>query len=392
MKLKEWLVYLLIFLLPTQLGKHFFLPFSYISGVRIDYLAPTLYLTDCIIFLLFFFTIKDFKIKISKKILFIILLVIFNIVFSLSPWISLYKWIKILEVIGLFFILKIKLQPKNILIVLLSSSVLQLLLVIYQISQQHALQGIAYLFGERYFTISTPGIAKVTLQGLEILRGYGIFSHPNSLAGFFLVLYTYILFEKKFNKTLVLKYSFLGISTLLILLSFSKVAIITFLLVTGFFVTKNISCKFCAIGRMLILLVLSLLFITAQGDVDSLQKRLYLTQNAIQTILQYPFFGTGLGSYLQAQTQFSIPYSYLFFQPVHNIFLLLLAETGVILFGIIMYYLSIVIRYVYKNPPAMALIFAILFTGFFDHYWLTLQQNLLLMPVVFGLLKNQKWS
>ena len=45
-------MFLFLFLLPTQLGKHFFLPFSYILGVRVDYLAPTVYLTDIIILLL----------------------------------------------------------------------------------------------------------------------------------------------------------------------------------------------------------------------------------------------------------------------------------------------------------------------------------------------------
>jgi len=39
----------LIFFLPTQLGTFFFIPESYISGIRIDYLAPTVYFTDLII-------------------------------------------------------------------------------------------------------------------------------------------------------------------------------------------------------------------------------------------------------------------------------------------------------------------------------------------------------
>ena len=45
------LFFLFLLFLPTQLGKHFFLDFSYLSGVRVDYLAPTIYLTDTIIFL-----------------------------------------------------------------------------------------------------------------------------------------------------------------------------------------------------------------------------------------------------------------------------------------------------------------------------------------------------
>lgn len=392
MKLKENLIYLLLFLLPTQLGKHFFLPFSYVSGVRIDYLTPTIYLTDCIILLLTILSIKTFKIQFNKKIFIIFLLIIANIIFSLSPWISFYKWIKLAEVVTLFFLLKPKLNIKYVLLAFIGGALLQLILVLFQITQQHTMQGFAYFLGERYFSISTPGIAKTSLQGTEILRGYGSFSHPNSLAGFFLLLYTYILFEKKYNKHIYLKYTFIAISSVLILLSFSKIVIITFLILTAYFASKYIACKFCAVGRIIVLSVLSLLFISAQGDPESFQKRLYLIQNSIQTILQYLITGTGLGAYLAAQTQFPIPYSYLFFQPVHNIFLLFLAETGVIITGIFIYILFRVIKPFIKNEVVLILLLVIFITGFFDHYWLTLQQNMLVIPVVFGLLKKQKWS
>lgn len=392
MKLKENLIYLLLFLLPTQFGKHFFPPFSYVSGIRIDYLSPTIYLTDCIILLLIILSLKTFHIQFSKKLFFIFLLIFVNIIFSLSPWISFYKWIKLAEVFILFFLLKPKLNIKYILLAFTGGALLQFILVIFQITQQHTMQGFAYFLGERYFSISTPGIAKTTLQGVEILRGYGSFSHPNSLAGFFLLLYTYVLFEKKFNKHIYIKYFFIALSTLLILLSFSKIVIVTFLLVTAYFTSKYISCKFCAWGRIIVLSVLSLLFISAQGDPESIQKRIYLLQNSFQTIIQYPLFGTGLGAYLVAQSQFPIPYSYLFFQPVHNVLLLFLAETGVILTGILVYILSKLIKPFLKNELGLILLLVIFITGFFDHYWLTLQQNILLIPVVFCLLKKQKWS
>ncbi len=53
-----FILFLFFLLLPTQLGKHFFFPVSFIAGVRIDYLAPTLYTTDILFFLLFFFFSK----------------------------------------------------------------------------------------------------------------------------------------------------------------------------------------------------------------------------------------------------------------------------------------------------------------------------------------------
>ncbi|HRN70889.1 MAG TPA: O-antigen ligase family protein [Candidatus Woesebacteria bacterium] len=392
MKFKEVLVYLFLFLLPTQLGKHFFLPFSYISGVRIDYLAPTIYLTDGIIFVLIILSFKQFKFSFSTKMLILLGLTCINIAFSLSPWISLYKWIKIAEVTSLFYIFKTKLNTKYILLSLTAGAAIQFFLVIYQITQQHSLQGIAYVFGERYFSISTAGIAKVTIQGIELLRGYGTFSHPNSMGGFFVLLYAYMLFEKNFSKYIILKYIFIALSSFLILLSFSKNAILSFLIISIYYASKYISCRFCAFVRIFGILLISFLFLSAQGDSESFQKRLYLLQNAIQTIMQYPITGTGLGSYLLAQVQFPIPYSYLFFQPVHNIFLLLIAEIGVIFFGYIIYIVFPSFKRILKKEIMVVLILLITFTGFFDHYWLTLQQNMLLVPVVFGLLKHQKWG
>src|SRR3989344_9415701 len=47
--------YLLILFLPTQLGRHFWPNFSFVSGIRIDYLSPTLYATDIFILLIFVF-------------------------------------------------------------------------------------------------------------------------------------------------------------------------------------------------------------------------------------------------------------------------------------------------------------------------------------------------
>jgi hypothetical protein len=42
----------LLLLLPTQLGLHFWPQWASVFGMRVDYLSPTIYLTDIIIFLL----------------------------------------------------------------------------------------------------------------------------------------------------------------------------------------------------------------------------------------------------------------------------------------------------------------------------------------------------
>src|ERR1035437_10261792 len=51
--------YLLVLFLPTQLGKHFWPNFSYVYGIRIDYLSPTLYFTDLLVIGLILFWVLE---------------------------------------------------------------------------------------------------------------------------------------------------------------------------------------------------------------------------------------------------------------------------------------------------------------------------------------------
>lgn len=393
-RLQTWLTYLFIFLLPIQVGTFFFIPQSYISGIRIDYLAPSLYLTDIIaLFLIFTMTWKRFPIKsafTNKWVSVGFLLVFINILFALESSIAIYKYVKLVELICIYLFLKqIKLNPKILLTTLFFSTSIQLLLVALQLTTHGSLQGIWYFLGERSFSLATPGLAKITMNGVEMIRGYGTFSHPNSLAGFYLLLYGFVLFYRPFQKFLLLRKGFLTIATLLILLSFSKIAILG-LLIVSFYSTlqKRSDCLLCKISQMIIPITLGAIFLSGVGDPESIEKRIWLASSSFQIIREHLLGGVGLGNYLIAQSTFSIPYPYFFLQPVHNIFLLAVAELGIPLFILIMYLLKSTIQTIWKSPAGKAVIIIVVLTGLFDHYWLTLQQNMLLVPVVFGLLTN----
>ncbi len=70
-----------------------------------------------------------------------------------------------------------------------------------------------------------------------------------------------------------------------------------------------------------------------------------------------------------------IPAATRWLQPVHNIYLLILSETGI--FGVLGFaYLLLKSK---KNLP----LFILLFLGLFDHYPLTLQTGLLLWLLIF---------
>lgn len=392
MSLNKFLLLLFLFLLPTQLGKHFFFDFSYLSGIRVDYLAPTVYLIDIIFLFLLIINIKIIKPLFKNKKLFMFIFFIFlNLLFAQNKLLATYYYLRLIEFVLIFFIYKkSKLSTKEILVPLVFSSFIQLLLALGQFISKHSIQGLFYFFGERYFNLTTPDIAKASLSGIEFLRPYGSFSHPNSLAGFYLLLYFFVLINKKFNKLTLLKNIFLFISSILVFLSFSKIAIVSFLILnTAYWIpawpagrlnTKT-KCILCLVAKLFIFLVVSIVFLTAQTDPLTIEKRVFLLQNSFLIIRQNIFFGVGAGNYLLAQNELIQQYLDIINQPVHNIFILFFSQWGIISFGLF----SLTINWLKEVFKKNYLLFLVIFiTGFFDHYWLTLNQNFLLLAVVAG--------
>src|SRR5438045_3032019 len=59
---------LFLFFLPTQFGKHFWPTYTIVSGLRIDYLSPTIYASDIILlaFLVFYLFLVPFRLLLSS--------------------------------------------------------------------------------------------------------------------------------------------------------------------------------------------------------------------------------------------------------------------------------------------------------------------------------------
>ena len=106
--------FLLIWLLliPTQLGRHFWLRESSVIGIRIDYLSIIFYLTD-LLWLLWIVRNKEIKKSLNSKnlnfnnLIFIIFIGI-NIILATAKWVALYRWLRIGQ-----WCLTIKLLNKN---------------------------------------------------------------------------------------------------------------------------------------------------------------------------------------------------------------------------------------------------------------------------------------
>ncbi len=382
------LFFIFLALLPTQFGKHFFLPFSYLSGVRVDYLSPTLYLIDIIILILVLLNIKTVMGFFKRPVFFyLIILLGFNIALAKNPFLALYGSARIFELLAVFALGKpilSKLSPLLILWAFTLTGIMELGLSIAQFIFKQSLQGPFYYLGERLFSLGTPGIAKIAVNGLEFLRPYGTFSHPNSMAGFYLLVYFFVLINKRFDRHVFFKYFSLLVFACLIFISFSKTAILSFLFlnIVYVFLNRNL-CKICMVSRIIVLGILSVVFLFPVGDPMTIAKRLELMANSLTIMIANPLTGTGLTNYLLAQSQFVSRFPLFFNQPVHNILLFFLSETG-LMGGFILFRLGMFLKdNLSKNQ--WLLTGAVLMTGMVDHYWLTLIQNFLLMGVVLSL-------
>lgn len=388
--ISQALLYALIFLLPIQLGKHFFPDYTFISGVRIDYLSPTIYLTDLISLVLIALNIdivnKSFA---NKKFLFLLIGIVFHISISMAWQVALYKWVKIISFVSLFYIFRsAQLNYKTAIKLIIVSSLAQLILSVTQFATGHSVQGLWYWLGERYYRSGNPDLAVASIGIKQFIRPYATFSHPNSLAGFYVLMYFFTLLFSPFRKYGILKVILLLVTSMLIFISFSKTAILTYAALNIMYLLKNrksIDCALCFATRIVTILVIAGIVLSATGDSASAEKRLGLIDNAMSIVVTHPLTGVGLGNYLFAEYAFPNKYSYFFLQPVHNIFLLLFAETGIILGGFLVYQIYKTLKPHIKTDIIFYMILTIMITGLLDHYWLTLQQNMLLMPVVFGL-------
>lgn len=395
-RLRLIILFLFFAFLPTQLGTFFFVPYTFLSGIRIDYLAPALYFTDILALLLILLHLPSLLIlRRQRRLWWIGLIVLASAIMSLNISVGGYRLLKALEALFVGVVVfqyartNMALLTRIAVPAFLAGAIFELVLVVLQLIQKGSIQGVFYWFGERAMTLSTPDVARASLAGKLFLRPYGTFSHPNSLAGFYLLVYVFFLTWPQAKRYIRMRGALLAICMLLILFSFSKTAIITFatlnLLIFMNVLIKG-KCKICGISRVLTLVVLAWIFSSSQGDPLSIEKRLWLVDSAFQIISSNALLGVGPGNYLIAQHEFPIPYATFFLQPVHNIVVLFIAELGVVGGGAIIALLYKPFVWLVQQRMFRYCFAVVLITGMMDHHWLTLQQNILLVPAVFGII------
>lgn len=426
---------LLLILLPVQAGKHFWPDWSFVHGIRVDYLSPTLFLTDVfalLVFALWFLkNPKGLKIIGKNKVVSISLFV-FLLVSSLlaaRPQPAFYKLLKLIELglFGLYVSQNIVSRRRFILAVVFLSLGMtwSCLLALVQFWFQSSLSSVYFSFplvysflqllGERTFDIATPGIAKARWGSQLVFRPYATFPHPNVLAGSIILVSLLVLtnlpllIKGKKRQTWLYYLLPMGLFLITLLITFSRSAWMICFLTTGYWFlikrgeeTKRFFKKRRRFG--LFLAVLGLLvahsvwrvvfpWLQALKTDDSLSvfRRIELAKAALRMVWASPVWGIGLGNFIPRLFDFSFNREVVYWlQPVHNIFLLIAAETGLIGLGVFLWFLIKTIKRLLgqqgtiSDSLLMSLVAALLL-GFFDHYFFTLQSAQLLFVFLLGL-------
>lgn len=384
-KIEHTLLFLILLFLPTQLGRHFWPHFSYIYSLKIDYLSPTLYFWDILVVLLIILWLVQ-KPKINKFGVNLVLFFLFSQMLSLLKSLNVGAGLVRLEqftVSALFGIYLASQQWDKLKDKLFWPFVLGIIGE-GALAAAQFLKGATigfWVLGERSFTISTPAVAKFDFYGRQFLRPYGTFPHPNVLAAYLLITTLILHTIKKPASKFWFSYI---VASVIIFLTVSR----TVILAGVTFLSFNLRGRWLIATFVLLIILMPVLFTRYLSLVNfdnlTLLRREQLAEDAVKVFLSSPFLGIGINNFIPYTSSEIITGPSRFLQPVHNIYLLSLAETGLI--GILGF-ICLVVYPIWKTPNKNLFFIwiIILFLGIFDHFFLTLPQGYRLLFLVWGI-------
>ena len=408
------IVFLLVFFIPTQLAYHVWPEWSFLYGIRIDYLSIKIYLTDLLIYSLFILyflrtVINRKKCSIKNvnpyKILWFFIAVLFifvNISLSINWQNTFFKWIRIFQLIFVFLYLKNEKYmdvKKYIYLPLTYSAIFFVAIGLAQFVRQSTVGGVFYYLGERTFNSQTPGIALVSFMGNMKMRAYSTFPHPNVFAGYLVAVFFLVKWYLENTKVIgVIRNTILATIVLGVFITFSKSAV--FALIVVYIINKiNINTdnlRKWGMGLLASSLIFTGLFtifgskFIYVGTYENVYLRLLhtkvLNESSYNNIVQ----GVGLNNFVYLGTDLLLKEGVWWPQPIHNIYLLIFLELGVV--GLLAFIFLMYKCIENKRKHTIMAILVVVLTGVLDHYWLTLWQTMLMLTFVISLsLRNEKY-
>jgi O-antigen ligase len=425
-KVLEWGIYVIIFCLPWQTRlilkagelNNGFWEYGTLSLYGIDILITIFVLLGLEYFAKFVFEKTDFKKSYWIFSLPVFCLWIWIVSFSgVDKLFALYWSVRFFLLLSLGLVVSItKPKLKNVALAFLATGIIQAGLAIWQfVSQQVANCKWLGMAGQQGMDL---GASVIEIADERWLRAYGSFSHPNILAGFLVIVIlmtTYLATNYK-NPCKIKRYYFnpgwfnffIPILFIALTLTFCRsafIALVIALIVLGIFIwVKNRQelhdFKKTGLVLMTCVIVFGIIFSSFANQRFSLEARLEkksIDQRQDQLVVsaeliqQKPIVGYGVGNFTSAWQKLNSSLASWDYQPVHNFWLLVLTELGLVglgllllvLFGKVFQKRKIINR---QQIFKLVLLIAILILSLFDHYLWSFNAGLILWWLIWGLL------
>ena len=434
-KIIEYGLYLLAFLLPIQTrliikaGFNEYQTYS-LYGVDILLILVLLLFAICVVYSWIAGQIRNDKnelVPYGNRIIWwfiggFVLISAISFLFASDKLLAIYKFGWLILGVGLFWLItRVNYNKLKLIYAMLVGIFLQAVLGIWQFLTQSSFAnkwlGLAAHDPAQLGTSVVEFIAKDGI-GERWLRAYGGLDHPNILGGVLaagILLIVFLFLDNK-NSELKIKYkkaifySLFFIFITALFFTFSRGAWLAVLagglfMLISFVIKRDLkSQKEMLIAILLSSILIGVLFfqynelvITRLGDNSRLEiksriERVASYNEALQIIKKYPLTGVGLGNYTLALSREIPNQESFYYQPTHNVFLLVCAETGIIglLFFVLINLSLLIFSFKKMNDRAVAIIIALIVIMSLDHWLFSLHFGVLFFWLVLGLMISEK--
>lgn len=295
--------------------------------------------------------------------------------------------LRVFEVGMIIQLIKAEILPiKKTIQWLLYGVVFQILISFFQWNLNSSM-GLKWL-GESVFDVSMKGVAKIDLaDGSKHIRSYGTFLHPNILAAYLTTIF-FLAWEYTSKKQ---RWIYGLILSLGLLFAYSQAAFLVMaigLISLAFHKKWRQKLSFIVLGGIFlanIAFFFNPYLIQKPEDlsITERQQQIEISQNMIAG----KPFGTGVRNFtLEMENYFEKKLSPWEFQPVHNAYYLILNETGVQGFLLL---ITLIGLFIYFNGTSAPLV-AILILASFDHLLWTSWTGFVLIALVVGIIQYDK--
>ena len=365
--------------------------------------------------------IENWKLKIKPADWFLIAFVAvagFSIGNAIDVQTAVFQWVKLIEGVVLYFYIKDyalkRFTLSNGFVALVLGGAFQSVIAIAQFMTQGSL-GLKYL-GESPLAPAMSGIAAFFVAGIKIMRAYGTTPHSNVLALYLFValgaFYSIAIYQKR-------AWWWHAFHTLILwafLLTFSRVIIglwlVTFIVQSGLIRfyprfrkefwdnaemrRRSLKIFWTTIAVGIVFVAVYWPYVLNRSVISSADEtvQLRILYNHESLASGHNILGLGMGNFVPWLLTQNLHLNREVYQPVHNIYLLIYSETGVVGISLFLLFLSFLLYDFYKRLGFKKLyhfsfslvILSVFIFGLFDHFIWTIQTGRLMFWLVLGLL------